>query len=166
MSSFLRPASSSHPGQGALLWLNIWSSRPAISLLRLSPFFLPQRRRRQRQQREEETKEEAEDAGIRCATSGWERDRHPGRMSQRVDSAIAASPSSDPPLTAETIQHFAAVIGLSLFRPPLVLLPYSLTIVSTEVGGTRGGPTLCGPSGGPILRFFRVIVKRESQARP
>lgn len=112
--------SSSHPGHPALLWLNIWSSRPAICLLRLSPpfffFFLPRRRRRRRQREEEETKEEAEGAGIRCATSGWEPHRRPGRMSQRADSAIAASPRSDPPLTAEPVPHLAAVAGL--FIPP------------------------------------------------
>lgn len=78
-----------------------------------------------------------------------------------MDSAIAASPSSDPLLTAETIQHFAAVVGLSLFRPPLVLLLHSLTIVFTEVGGTRGVRHVCGPSGGPILLFFGWLAQEK-----
>lgn len=129
-------------------------------------FFLPRRRRRRQQQREEEeTKEEAEEAGIRCATSGWERDRHPGRMSQRADSAIAASPRSDPPSAAETIPHFEAVVGLSLFRPPPVLLPHCLTIVSTEAGERGGVRHVCGPSGGSILGSFRTFIRREARSR-
>lgn len=82
-------------------------------------------------------------------------------MSQRVDSAIAASPSSDPPLTAETIQHFAAVVGLlySALRWCCSRIAWRL---SPQKWGERGGSdTFADRVEVPFWDFFGILSEKK-----
>lgn len=160
--------SSSHPGHAALLWLNIWSSRPAISLLRLSPpFFFPPT------------------AAAAAAAAGGGGDEGGGRGSRdpvcHIGMRATQTPGSDESASGPRHRGIPEIWSTfdggtnptfcggcralySALRRCCSRIAWRLSPPrrGNEGGGIR---RVRGPSGGSILGFFRGIIRREAQAR-